>query len=55
MALGRSVFGTSIEVYRLLALGLLVMPGHPHNTRPAQVMSFMRALSDVGRTGGSDA
>ena len=28
MALGRSVFGTTIEVYRLLALGMLVVPGH---------------------------
>jgi len=27
MSLGRSVFGTTIEVYRLLALGLLAVPG----------------------------
>ena len=29
MQLGRSVFGTTIEVYRLVELGLLVVPGHP--------------------------
>jgi Domain of unknown function (DUF4388) len=61
MGLGRSVFGTTIEVYRLLALGLLVVPGHPAaitggpapgRRRPAEVMSFIRALSDEG---GGDA
>jgi hypothetical protein len=59
MALGRSVFGTTIEVYRLLALGMLVVPGRAAaitsgqpGTRPAEVMSFIRALSD---TGGPDA
>ena len=59
MALGRSVFGTTIEVYRLLALGLLVVPGHAAAItsgqparRPAEIMSFMRALSDAG---GGDA
>jgi Domain of unknown function (DUF4388) len=61
MLLGRSVFGTTIEVYRLLALGLLVVPGQaaaiigrpsPERRRPAEVMSFMRALSDAG---GGDA
>jgi hypothetical protein len=59
MATGRSVFGTTIEVYRLLALGLLVVPGHaPAITsgqpaqRPAAVMSFVRALSNAG---GGDA
>jgi hypothetical protein len=59
MAVGRSVFGTTIEVYRLLALGMLVVPGHARAIisgsparRPAQVMSFMRALSDAG---GGDA
>ena len=47
MALGRSVFGTTIEVYRLLALGLLVVPGHaqaitsgrPANGRPRSCRS----------------
>jgi hypothetical protein len=61
MLLGRSVFGTTIEVYRLLALGLLVVPGQaaaitsgpsPERRRPAEVMSFIRALSDAG---GGDA
>ena len=59
MMLGRSVFGTTIEVYRLLALGLLVVPGHaqaltggPPGQRPAEVMSFIRALSTAG---GGDA
>jgi hypothetical protein len=67
MALGRSVFGTTIEVYRLLALGMLAVKGQPQtitsgqsptpapapapDQRPAQTMSFMRALSDAG--GGS--
>jgi hypothetical protein len=65
MALGRSVFGTTIEVGRLLALGLLVVPGHAGaiaglgapapapGPRPAEVLSFLRALSDPG--GGGDA
>jgi hypothetical protein len=61
MALGRSVFGTTIEVYRLLALGMLVVPGRapaitsgqpPAGQRPAEVMSFVRALVDAG---GGDA
>ena len=62
LALGRSVFGTTIEVGRLLALGLLVVPGHARAItsgapapapRPAEVLSFLRALSDPG--GGGDA
>jgi hypothetical protein len=59
MELGRSVFGTTIEVYRLVELGLLVVPGcppaladGPNATRPAIAMSFIRAVSG-GR--GSDA
>jgi hypothetical protein len=55
LALGRSVFGTTIEVYRLLALGMLVVRGHAQAItsgapapRPAEVMSFIRALSDAG-------
>jgi hypothetical protein len=59
MTLGRSVFGTTIEVYRLIALGLLVVPGQAQaitsgqpRLRPAEVMSFIRALST---TGGGDA
>jgi hypothetical protein len=57
--LGRSVFGTTIEVYRLVELGLLVVPGRPpaladgpNAPRPAIAMSFIRAVSG-GR--GSDA
>jgi hypothetical protein len=55
MQLGRSVFGTTIEVYRLLELGLLVVPGRPPapaDGRPVTVISFIRAASG-GR--GSDA
>ena len=55
LALGRSVFGTTLEVHRLLALGLLAVPGQPPELaaahpgrRPAEVMSFMRALADAG-------
>jgi hypothetical protein len=59
LALDHSVFGTTIEVYRLLTLGLLAVPGRPPAPAgeqvagpPGQVMSFMRAVSDAG---GSDA
>jgi hypothetical protein len=52
MQLGRSVFGTTIEVYRLVELGLLVVPGRPPapdggqaGPRPAAAMSFLRAVS----------
>jgi hypothetical protein len=51
MQLGRSVFGTTIEVYRLVELGLLVVPGHPPAPageqaarRPSATMSFIRAV-----------
>jgi hypothetical protein len=51
MQLGRSVFGTTIEAYRLVELGLLVVPGRQSGPaggqaaqRPAP-MSFMRAVS----------
>jgi Domain of unknown function (DUF4388) len=57
--LGRSVFGTTIEVYRLVELGLLVVPGRPPAPadgedagQSAAAMSFIRAVSG-GR--GSDA
>jgi hypothetical protein len=50
--LGRSVFGTTIEVYRLIELGLLVVPGRTtvpaggqDAGRPATTMSFIRAVS----------
>lgn len=59
MELGLTVFGTTIEVYRLVELGLLVVPGRPsaladgpNAPRPAIAMSFIRAVSG-GR--GSDA
>ena len=52
LQLGRSVFGTTIEVYRLVQLGLLAVPeqaagpgGDPSGRRPAQVVSFIRATS----------
>jgi hypothetical protein len=55
LALGHSVFGTTIEIYRLIALGLLAVPGRPlalgggqASRRPGTVMSFMRAVSDAG-------
>lgn len=58
MQLGRSVFGTTIEAYRLAELGLLAVPGRQAGPaggqaagRPAP-MSFIRAVSG-GK--GSDA
>jgi len=51
LAAGHSVFGTTIEVYRLLALGLLTVPGHQapeHGAGtgwPGPGMSFMNAVS----------
>ena len=51
--LGRSVFGTTIEVHRLVELGLLVVAGPPPlpadgpaGERPAASLSFIRAVSD---------
>jgi hypothetical protein len=46
MHLGRSVFGTTIEVYRLVELGLLAVPGRPPAPAGGQaaVMSFIRAV-----------
>ena len=47
MQLGRSVFGTTIEVYRLLELGLLVVPGRPPapaDGRPAQYLVHPRRI-----------
>jgi hypothetical protein len=56
LQLGRSVFGTTIEVYRLVELGLLDVPGCPPapaglpaagqaGERPARAISFIRAVS----------
>ena len=51
MAVGHSVFSTTVEVYRLLALGLLTVPGHQapeHGAGtgwPGPGMSFMNAVS----------
>ena len=53
--LGRSVFGTTMEVYRLLEVGLLVVPGRPPVPADARLgtgISFLRAVPG-GR--GSDA
>jgi hypothetical protein len=54
MHLGRSVFGTTIEVYRLVELGLLTVPGRPPAPAGGQAaaMSFLHAVSG-GK--GSDA
>ena len=44
LQLGRSVFGTTIEVYRLVTLGLLAVPGLPPAPGGnAPVLSFIRA------------
>ena len=45
--LGRSVFGTTMEVYRLVELGLLVVPGRPPAQAGGQAvtMSFIRAVA----------
>jgi hypothetical protein len=58
MQLGRSIFGTTIEAYRLVELGLLVVPGRQALLADGQApgrpaaMSFIRAVSG-GK--GSDA
>lgn len=59
MHLGRSVFGTTIEVGRLVTLGLLTVPGRqaasaggPAAARPVMPLSFIRAVSGER---GSDA
>jgi hypothetical protein len=46
LQLGQSVFGTTIESYRLLQLGLLVAPGHPGAPAggTAALMSYIRAV-----------
>jgi hypothetical protein len=54
MELGRSVFATTVEIYRLIMLGLLAVPGNPPAgaAGPGEMMPFTRAM-DSGR--GSDA
>ena len=54
MELGRSVFATTVEIYRLTMLGLLAVPGNPPAgaAGPGEMMPFTRAM-DNGR--GSDA
>jgi len=46
LQIGRSVFGTTIEVYRLLELGLLVVPGRPPagHRGSGTALSFLRAV-----------
>lgn len=46
--LGRSVFGTTIEVYRLLALRLLSAPGHSDG---AWDLSFVQAVAIADKEG----
>ncbi len=58
LTLERSVFGTTIEIYRLLALGLVTLPGRRDREpggrgnlggrRPGEIISFLRAVSDAG-------
>ncbi len=54
MKLGRSVFATTIEVYRLIELGLLAAAGHaPAPTgRQGRVLAFMSAVHNEGGTNG---
>ncbi|HTU75701.1 MAG TPA: helix-turn-helix domain-containing protein [Trebonia sp.] len=53
MRLGRSVFATTIEAYRLVELGLLAVTGHPP---PAdgrgRALAFMRAVTNERGTDG---
>jgi hypothetical protein len=43
--LSRSVFSTTLEVYRLVELGLLVVQGRPPADGQAVTMSFIRAVT----------
>ncbi len=54
LQLGRSVFGTTIEVFRLVTLGLLAVPGRPPASAggPTAILSFSRAVSAPGGTDG---
>jgi hypothetical protein len=56
MELGRSVFATTIEIYRLIMLGLLTLPGNPPAVaRPGEIMSFTRAVHSGNNGRPSDA
>ena len=58
MQLGRSVFGTTIEAYRLVELGLLVVPGRqavPAGGPPAGRPPALSFISAVSGGKGSDA
>jgi hypothetical protein len=44
--LGRSVFGTTAEVYRLIALRLVSAADDPGQARDPMALSFIRAVSD---------
>jgi hypothetical protein len=51
--LGRSVFATTIEVYRLIELGLLAVPGHtPPDDGRGRALAFMRAVTNERGTDG---
>jgi hypothetical protein len=52
--LGRSVFATTIEVYRLIELGLLAVPGHapPPADGRGTALAFMRAVTNERGTDG---
>jgi hypothetical protein len=46
LELNRSVFGTVIEIYRLLAVGLVTVPGHAYDALPG--LSYIQAVADMG-------
>jgi hypothetical protein len=46
--LGRSVFGTTVDVYRLLAVRLLSVPVHADDALPG--LSYIQAIADPGGT-----
>jgi hypothetical protein len=46
LELDRSVFGTVIEIYRLLAVGLVTVPGHAYDALPG--LSYIQAVADMG-------
>jgi hypothetical protein len=45
LELDRSVFGTVVEIYRLLAVGLVRVPGHAYDALPG--LSYILAVDDV--------